>query len=628
MSKPTAKGVLLPLLAAALWLTTVGAIATRAATLTPMAETVKTPTPTPTPKTTVTPTATPTSAGTSTPTPTGSATASSTASTTPTPTGSASASPGGSVTATRTPSASPTPGALTAAALYVANGGYLSILDFPVHSFGDAKPGLIAGLATGLKDPVGIFVDAFKHIFVVNPIADTVIEFPAGTTGNVTPIATIAGKDTGLDFPYDVALDGVGNLYVTNSNPYNTVTEYPPTTNGNVAPIATISGAQTGLAGPAGIVIDKNGVIYVANSSAASITEYAAGSTGDAGPVATIAGSSTGLAGPTGITLDAAGNIYVSNYSGDSVAQFAAGSTGDVAPSAMISGASTGLASPVGVAVDKSGNIYVSNYAGSTVTEYAAGSSGDIAPIVTLSGLTTQLLNPQSLAIASTFPTAPPPPTPTPTPAPRSIFSISPNPIVFPTSGVGAAPITRTLTITNPGAKTSGDVDASDLTATRAFHVRGKGAFTLARGKSKTVQIEFQPLSGGSFAGTIKVTSKSPKSEGEVLVSGVAQLGVLQITPQFIDFGNVPVNTTKTGTFTITNAGLGVLKGTVNVYKLLEGCSVVSGLGAFSLSANGTWKVVVRFAPTSKGTTSGYLIVKSDDPAALSASIDFGGVGA
>ena len=610
MTKLRAKGV--PLLVAALSLTIAAAIAASAAT----------PTPTPTARTTAT--ATPS------PTPSSGATASSTASATPSPSGSATATPGGTATSSQTPRATPTSKAVTGAALYVTNPEYWSVLEFPAHSQGDAVPKIITGPSTGLEYPAGIYVDSFKDIFVANSFVQTIVEFGGGKTGNLTPVATISGSNTGLQSPYDVALDGAGNIYVTNqyvTNPFPSVTKYPPASDGNVAPIATISGAQTGLAGPRGIVIDGSGVIYVANSAAPSITEYAAGSTADAAPIVTIAGSNTGLSGPAGITLDGAGNVYVTNYSDDSVAEFAAGATGDVAPAAIISGPSTGLSSPASVAVDASNNIYVANYSSNTVTEYAAGSSGDAAPIVTLSGTATQLLDPQALAIASNFPTAPLTQTPTPTPTPRSIFAISPDNIVFPTVGVGATPVARTFTITNPGAKAAGDVDASELASTKAYKVKGKGPFTLGRGESKTVKILFVPPSGLSFSGTISVTSKSPKSLGIVSVTGTAESGVLQLSPQFINFGDVPVGSKETGAFIITNSGLGVLSGTVKVYKLLAGCTVTSGLGAFALKPTGTWKIDVQFAPTSTGASAGYLVIKSDDPAHPSTAVDFGGKG-
>jgi hypothetical protein len=512
----------------------------------------------------------------------------------------------------------------------VSNPGYLSILEFPVHIHGDVAPKHIAGPSTGLQDPLGIYVDVFKDIFVANALYGTIVELAAGKIGNATPIATISGSNTGLQFPYGVALDGDGNIYVTNQEPAKAVTEYPAGSHGNVAPIATITGDQTGLTAPSGIVIDGSGVIYVANSTAPSITEYAAGSTGNAPPTVTIAGSDTGLSGPAGIALDAAGNIYVANFSGDSVAEFAAGSTADATPTAIISGPSTGLSSPVAVAVDASGNIYVANSNSNTITEYAAGSSGDAAPIVTLAGAATQLFNPASLAIASTFPTKPIKQTPTPTPTPRSIFSISPNSIVFPTVGVGATPAARTFTITNPGAKAAGDVDVRALRSS-AYKVKGKGAFTLGRGKSKTVEILFAPPSGLSFSGTISVTSKSPKSLGIVSVTGTGQGGTLTVLQTSLEFGKEPVGgTSPPQAVTIENSGVGGLNVSVALQTEGQGTGVFAvgaGKGSFRLAAGKQVTVSVKFTPKAKKNYLEALEVKSDDPNHPEAFVLLGGTG-
>ena len=594
----------MPLLVAALSLTIAAAVVTSAATSTPGSRTTATATPSPTSSPTPMPSSSPSAAV----SPGGG---------TPSASGSVTPSPAASATAQQTPSATATSTAVTGAALYVSNPGYLSVLEFPVHIHGDVAPKHIAGGATGLQDPLGIYVDVFKEIFVANSLYGTIVEFAAGKIGNATPLTTISGSSTGLQFPYGVALDGDGNIYATNQEPAKSVTEYMAGTNGNVAPIATISGNQTGLEAPAGIVIDGSGVIYVANSTPPSITEYAAGSTGDVAPTVTIAGSDTGLSGPAGITLDAAGNIYVTNFGNDSVAEFAASATADAAPTATISGPSTGLSGPVAVAVDTSGNIYVANSNSNVVTEYAAGSSGDAAPIVTIAGAATQLFNPASLAIALTFPTKPIKQTPTPTPTPRSIFSISPNSIVFPTVGVGATPAAQTFTITNPGAKAAGDVNVSDL-GTSAYKVKGKGAFTLGHGKSKTVEILFAPPSGLSFSGTISVTSKSPKSLGIVSVTGAGQGGILTVLQTSLQFGKEPVGgASPPQAVTIENSGVGGLHVSAALQTEGQGTGVFAvgaGKGSYTLAAGKKITVNVKFTPKAKKNYLEALEVKSDDP--------------
>ncbi len=76
---------------------------------------------------------------------------------------------------------------------------------------------------------------------------------------------------------------------------------------------------------------------------------------------------------------------------------------------------------------------------------------------------------------------------------------------------------------------------------------------------------------------------------------------VCSVTPTTIDFGNVPLGSTRDETFTIANVGNGgLVAGTVS-----ESCgefSIVAGDGDFSLGSGQSHDVTVRFAPTSPGT--------------------------
>ncbi|MGC2760604.1 MAG: hypothetical protein WA206_04750, partial [Candidatus Binatus sp.] len=135
------------------------------------------------------------------------------------------------------------------------------------------------------------------------------------------------------------------------------VTAYPAGSNGDVSPLAP---APTGLAEPELVAIDASGNIYAFNVCNNTITVYAKGSNGDAAPTAIIGGSNTGLTGANSIAVDSSGNIYV--LDGDSVLVYAAGSNGNVAPIATISGSNTGFISPSSIALDSSGNIYVADW--------------------------------------------------------------------------------------------------------------------------------------------------------------------------------------------------------------------------------------------------------------------------
>ena len=115
-----------------------------------------------------------------------------------------------------------------------------------------------------------------------------------------------AGSNTGLSLPWGIARDAAGNLYVVNSwssSGSTSITVYAAGASGNATPTATIAGGNTGLSVPIGIALDGAGNIYVTNYSSSSITVYAAGASGNATPTATIVGGNTGLSQPILITF-------------------------------------------------------------------------------------------------------------------------------------------------------------------------------------------------------------------------------------------------------------------------------------------------------------------------------------
>lgn len=167
--------------------------------------------------------------------------------------------------------------------MYVTNTIKSSVTVYPSGSSGDVVPSAeIAGQNPGFFNPWGIALDSSGKIYVANQVSITV--YPPGSSGDVAPIATIAGDKTGLFDPIRIALDSKGNIYVANfgndSGNYS-ITVFPPGSNGNVTPIATIAGPNTGLFFPIGIALDSNGLIYVANETSgtsccdpATITVY------------------------------------------------------------------------------------------------------------------------------------------------------------------------------------------------------------------------------------------------------------------------------------------------------------------------------------------------------------------
>jgi hypothetical protein len=80
---------------------------------------------------------------------------------------------------------------------------------------------------------------------------------------------------------------------------------------------------------------------------------------------------------------------------------------------------------------------------------------------------------------------------------------------------------------------------------------------------------------------------------------------VCEVSPTSLDFEVVEIAEHVDQDFTITNTGTGLLAGSVSTVS--PGYSIVSGGGAYSLSAGQSHAVTVRFQPTVKGTHSGHI---------------------
>jgi hypothetical protein len=159
----------------------------------------------------------------------------------------------------------------------------------------------------------GTTVDGLGNLYVVSERMrigrqrwgePEILVYKPGAHGDIAPSWTIGGSKTGLKSPAGVAVDDIGNVYVTDSQ---SVFVYASGARGNVAPVQTISGSNTELNGPISVAVAE-GNIYVLNAAFASIqnasiTVYAAGASGNVAPIQTIEGSETGLSLPGQIVV-------------------------------------------------------------------------------------------------------------------------------------------------------------------------------------------------------------------------------------------------------------------------------------------------------------------------------------
>ncbi len=82
-----------------------------------------------------------------------------------------------------------------------------AILIFSKGATGNATPAVISGSDTDLSEPSGVIVDGSNNIWVSDPgtqYVPAILEFAAGSTGNVESIKHIYGSATMINAPYQI----------------------------------------------------------------------------------------------------------------------------------------------------------------------------------------------------------------------------------------------------------------------------------------------------------------------------------------------------------------------------------------------------------------------------------------
>lgn len=240
--------------------------------------------------------------------------------------------------------------------------------------------------------PSALAVDNFGTLYVADTNNNSIRKITS--SGIVTTLAgsgqagSTEGSGASAQFfhPSGVAIDGAGNVYVTDTfnhtirkiTPFGTVTTLAGTA--GVQGSADGPGTTATFSFPTGITIASSGLLYVTDSqngtirivTPAGVVSTFVGTAGQSG-TADGTGPSARFSYPTGIGWDTDGSLYVVDGASTIRRVSSAGVVTTIAGSAGISGSADGplltsrFSSPLGLSLDGAGTIYIADTGNDTI---------------------------------------------------------------------------------------------------------------------------------------------------------------------------------------------------------------------------------------------------------------------
>ncbi|BBH22131.1 hypothetical protein Back11_34760 [Paenibacillus baekrokdamisoli] len=225
---------------------------------------------------------------------------------------------------------------------------------------------------TGFSFPRAVAVDGNGNVYVVDSANYRIMKLDVseGATGNWDWISGGKGNLPGqLNSPSSIAIDRDGNLYVADTQ--NNRVQKRDATSEAWSDWKKSDGRSGNGPGefnqPYGVAVDGKGNVYVTDTDNHRIQKLDAadGTWSEWGYQATIAGQGLGeFSSPTGVAMDSQGNLYVTEYDNHRIQKLDM-LTGKWRGWGKIgggSGSGTGeFLNPTGTAVDSKGNVYVAD---------------------------------------------------------------------------------------------------------------------------------------------------------------------------------------------------------------------------------------------------------------------------
>ncbi len=422
----------------------------------------------------------------------------------------------------------PTAPGLRNGAVVLYDSGSAPVLTVPLYGFGDAPVAVLAPntgtvISTGgvpLPFPFQIALDGAGNIYDANN-GGNLVKIPAGggTATVVSPSGyTFSSEVTG------VAVDGAGNLFISDHLHSRIIVITP----GGVASVLSIAGSAPALGYPTALALDGAGNLYISDYQNGRIVEvsslFVAGSISQG--IGTVIGTgsyTTSTDGITGVAVDYLGNVYISDgYAGSDASRIIKVTAAGVA--SLLTPTGITFSRPEGVSVDGMGNIYIADGGHNRIVEIT---TAGVASVLAISGL----------------------PSPTTLGAPfgitvdpfgnlyipdsgnnRALFvNVSGSALTFPTTAEGATSTAKTATVANLGNQplifSTNPSYTANFSANASDENPCTSSTSLLVGTSCDVSVDFTPQSVGSLSAGIMLTNNTLNVSGsteQVSVSGTS----------------------------------------------------------------------------------------------------------
>jgi len=419
----------------------------------------------------------------------------------------------------------------------------------PQVNFLPGTESTIASASSGLSFPYGVAVDGSGNVYIADLENNRILKetlSASGYTQSTIPTSALFSPD-------GVAVDGGGNVYITDHD-NNRVLKETPSMEGYTESVVADSSIN-GIMNPGAVAVDGNGNVYFTTGITGSLYKETLSAGSYTQSIIPTPGASSNAFGLSGVAVDGNGNVYVVDSGNDQVLKETLSSGVFVQSILPVSG----MVMPYGLTVDGSGNVYIVDLQGNQVIKETPSGSSYIQSVISTSSLDLplavavdgggnvyisdgsnmrvlkeDLADAPSLSFASA--------------AVGSTSTDSPQTVTVENFGNAALSFSVPSAGNNPSIAANFILNSSGTSACPLLSSGSSTAGTLAAGASCLLPISFTPTAAGALSGLLVLTDNNLNAATPgyatqgILLSGTATQGTPVITwaaPAAITYGTL-----------------------------------------------------------------------------------------